>query len=189
MLAPFKLVNESTGEERRPNCGRPSRCTWAAFCYRGRIRNRLYPVNWRAALVLTMPAALGVPNRENIRTQSKAWSNFLKLLRRRFGAFDFAFIREHNGGRLHLNVIWTLAFVPDISSLAERAGFGKIISVRSLWKPEQGNKTINYFTKYLALTKFDEDGYWPPKTRRVQTSISRPTATKRTRYRRIPVPP
>jgi hypothetical protein len=183
------VVNRITGEVFRPNCRKPLLCKQGASRYQSRTRKRLYGGKWRAVVTLTMPPAFGEPTRANIRLQSKSWSRLLKILRRKFPTpFYFAFIREHNGGRLHLNVFWTIPWVSDISRLAEKVGFGKIINARKLWTTQQRIRQVRYATKCLALTNSDPDGYWPAQTRRVQTNLPPlPTQPKGTFYQ-IPTP-
>lgn len=126
----------------------------------------------------------------NIRAQSRAWNRLLPRLRRQYGPFDWAWVREHNSGRnLHLHLLCTITRAPktQFSLLAAKSGFG-ISDIRPIRTPDNRKRQIAYITKSLRLLPTDPDGAWPPRTRHYRTSIPKPIPNPKELYDRIPNP-
>src|SRR5215472_13517240 len=174
------LVNRVTGEVIRARCKSWRECEYCAWVYGCQVERLLNQVKGlRGFVVFTMPPERGDwSNKDHIAAQAKAIHRLRELLYRKFGRrFSMVWTREHNThlsgtGRLHLNVAWDINWIDqqELSEVAERCGFGKVVTIRRIGRDSHG--AARYATKCLryASKELRTQADWPRGTRRWSAS-------------------
>jgi hypothetical protein len=158
------LLNEGTGQLMYGFCNRRRICRRCANIYRWRIRARFGQRVWKTMLTVTMPPSRGDVISANIDYMAKAWTSLCARLRRRYGAFDYAGVREglRPAQRLHAHILLTISArrldKMTIATLAEKAGFGSVLELTTVHSQP---KLVSYVVKDLRRTDTDVGDQWP----------------------------
>ncbi len=164
------LYNRKRGIVYRLGCGRWS-CRACARRKAAVLGRRFERIRWRGAPALVTLTAARVedadPTPEAMRRFSRRVASFRRWVKRHYGAFQWAWVREiaprqpwcvchemracrcgAGGGRLHVHMVWDAAYVPQarLSRAAVRSGLGSVMDVRRV----NGARAARYVSKYLA---------------------------------------
>ena len=165
----------------RRGCGRWS-CEDCGRRKADELQKRLAKVAWTKLLTITMPPGRGWGRRANLVYQAEHLRSLMRALRRRYGAFRYAWVREigkaklecicantgfdcvcgANGSRLHLHMLLDIPAWVDgrwLKAVAANCGLG-FVDLRAV----RGIDARRYLSKYLAKGS----DFFPPGTRRFQ---------------------
>lgn len=146
------------------------------------IQKRLAKVAWTKLITITMPPGRGWARQANIRYQAAHLRSLMRALRRHYGAFKYAWVREvaevrlecicadslldcvcgANGSRLHLHMLLDIPQWIEprwFKATAKRCGLG-FVDLRAVREVS----AIRYIAKYLTS---GSDSF-PFRTRRYQ---------------------
>lgn len=123
-------------------------------------------------------AALAAPERwitlsrtsEDVRGAYEALRRLSRLLRRRGRGWEYLAVPElHENGTYHLHLLQKGSYIPqaELSQLAEQAGMGRVVWIRSIEKMGEDRQSVaKYLVKYMTK---DPDKH-PPNVNRYAQS-------------------
>lgn len=146
------------------------------------LKRRLAKISWTKLLTITMPPGRGWARRANLQYQAEHLRSFMRGLRRRYGQFRYAWVREvgkvklecicasnlndcqcgANGSRLHIHMLLDIPIWMDggwLTRHAKACGLG-FVDLRAV----RGFGANSYISKYLAKGS----DFFPPGARRYQ---------------------
>jgi hypothetical protein len=164
------LYSRKRGVVYRLGCGRWA-CQPCARRKAAALGHRFAKIRWLGAPALVTLTAARVedadPTLEAMRRFSRRVASFRRWVKRHYGVFQWAWVREISprnelcichemlacrcgagGGRLHVHMLWDARYVPQarLSRAAERSGLGAVVDVRRV----SAKGAARYVSKYLT---------------------------------------